>query len=213
MKTPLTASSATDCKDHPRRFQDLGSRKVTADFSGGTLSSDGGVLLVRQVDARLGVTASLAQCFIDRRAAWYVDHTVQQLLVQRIDGLALGSEDLNDHAWLRLDPLLASAGDKREPTGQDRFNPGHCGGAFAGVSTLNRLELSNNQQTRADGGGVAAHGLKFFRGSEWPGAFAVEKLFQPPIFGTALAPEDPGCDQLTALAAGTPAFQPVFPTD
>ena len=120
-----------------------------ADFSGGTLSSDGGVLLVREVDAHLGVTASLAQCFTDRREAVYVDHTVPQLLAQRIYGLVLGYEDLNDHAWLRLDPLLATACDKQDPTGQDRFNPAHRGVALAGASTLNRLELSNKKQTRA----------------------------------------------------------------
>ena len=79
----------------------------------------------------------------------YVDHTVQQLLAQRIYGLALGYEDLNDHEWLRLDPLLATACEKRDPTGQDRFNPAHRGVALAGASTLNRLELSNNKQTRA----------------------------------------------------------------
>jgi hypothetical protein len=130
-------------------FQDLGSRKVAADFAGGTLSSDGGVLLLRQVDAGLGLTASLAQCFRDGRQAVYVDHTVQQLLAQRIYGLALGYEDLNDHEWLRLDPLLATACEKRDPTGQDRFNPAHRGVALAGASTLNRLELSNKKQTRA----------------------------------------------------------------
>ena len=149
MNTPLTASSATDCKQEPLLFQDLGSRKVLADFSGGTLSSDGGVLLVRQVDAGLGLTASLSQCFSDGRQAVYVDHTVQQLLAQRIYGLVLGYEDLNDHEWLRLDPLLATACDKRDPTGQDRFNPAHRGVALAGISTLNRLELSNNRHTRA----------------------------------------------------------------
>jgi Transposase DDE domain group 1 len=149
MKTPRTASLPTDCKDQPLLFQDLGSRKVVADFTGGTLSSDGGVLLVRQVDAGLGVTASLAQCFRDTRQAGYVDHTVPQLLAQRIYGLVLGYEDLNDHAWLRLDPLLATACDKPDPSGQDRFNPVHRGVALAAASTLNRLELSNNQQTRA----------------------------------------------------------------
>ncbi len=149
MNTPLTASCVTDCKQEPLLFQDLGSRKVVADFSGGTLSSDGGVLLVRQVDAGLGLTANLAQCFSDERQAVYVDHTVQQLLAQRIYGLVLGYEDLNDHEWLRLDPLLATACDKRDPTGQDRFNPIHRGIALAGASTLNRLELSNNQHTRA----------------------------------------------------------------
>jgi hypothetical protein len=149
MKTPLTASSTTDCKQEPLLFQDLGSRKVMADFSGGSLSSDGGVLLLRQVDAALGVTRSLAACFADGREQLYVDHTVPQLVAQRVYGLALGYEDLNDHAWLRLDPLLAAACDKRDPLGEDRFNPAHRGAALAGASTLNRLELSNNKRTRA----------------------------------------------------------------
>jgi hypothetical protein len=148
MKTPLAASSATDCKEQPLLFQDLGSRQVAADFSGGTLSSDGGVLLLRQVDANLGLTRSLAQCFYDVRQQVYVDHSVQQLLAQRLYGLALGYEDLNDHQCLRRDPLLAAACNKRDPLGEDRFNPAHRGVALAGMSTLNRLELSNNKSTR-----------------------------------------------------------------
>lgn len=148
MKTPLTASSVTDCKDQPLLFQDLGWRKVVADFSGGTLSSDGGALLLRQVDANLGLTQTLAQCFKDVRQQVFVDHSVQQLLAQRIYGLALGYEDLNDHGRLRLDPLLASACNKLDPLGQDRFNPAHRGVALAGASTLNRLELSNNKSSR-----------------------------------------------------------------
>ena len=120
-----------------------------ADFSGGTLSSDGGVLLLRQVDASIGLTQSLAQCFCDGRQQVYVDHSVQQLLAQRLYGLALGYEDLNDHQWLRLDPLLAAACNKHDPLGEDRFNPAHRGVALAGMSTLNRLELSNNRNTRA----------------------------------------------------------------
>lgn len=149
MKTRRTASSSTDCKDQPLLFQDLGSRHVVADFSGGTLSSDGGVLLLRQVDAGLGLTRKLAQCFRDARQQIYVDHSVEQLLAQRLYGLALGYEDLNDHQQLRLDPLLAAACDKVDPLGEDRFNPAHRGVALAGASTLNRLELSNNQSTRA----------------------------------------------------------------
>jgi len=129
-------------------FQDLCWRKVAADFSGGTLSSDGGVLLLRQVDINLGLTQCLAQCFRDSRQQVYVDHSVRQLLAQRLYGLALGYEDLNDHERLRLDPLLAAACEKIDPLGQDRFNPAHRGVALAGSSTLNRLELSNNKNTR-----------------------------------------------------------------
>src|SRR5437899_6932979 len=149
MKTPNTASSKTDCKDQPLLFQGLYQRKVVADFSGGTLSSDGGVLLLRQVDNNLGLTMALANCFEDRRNQVFVDHSVRELLAQRIYGLALGYEDINDHQRLRLDPLLATACEKRDPLGEDRFNPAHRGVALAGASTLNRLELSNNKRTRA----------------------------------------------------------------
>jgi Transposase DDE domain group 1 len=148
MNKSLTASSATDCNRQPLLFQDLGARQVVADFSGGTLSSDGGVLLLRQVDAHLGLTQSLAQCFEDTRQQVYVDHSVRQLLAQRLYGLALGYEDLNDHQRLRLDPLLATACEKEAPLGEDRFNPDDRGIALAGASTLNRLELSNNRHSR-----------------------------------------------------------------
>jgi hypothetical protein len=148
MKTSLTASSPTDCKDQPLLFQELGSRQVVADFSGGTLSSDGGALLLRQVDAGLGLTRSLAHCFDDVRQQVYVDHSVEQLLAQRLYGMALGYEDLNDHQQLRLDPLLATACEKSDPLGQTRLNPAHRGVALAAPSTLNRLELSNNKHTR-----------------------------------------------------------------
>lgn len=148
MKTPAAASSATDCQQQPLLFQDLGARQVVADFSGGTLSSDGGVLLVRQVDSGLGLTRTLAGCFVDERAQVFVDHAVRQLLAQRLYGLALGYADLNDHAHVRHDPLLAAACEKIDPLGQDRFNPAHRGCALAGPSTLNRLELSNNRSTR-----------------------------------------------------------------
>lgn len=129
-------------------FQDLGSRQVVADFSGGTLSSDGGVLLLRQVDDNLGLTMDLARCFVDGRNARYVDHALRELLAQRIFSEGLGYEDLNDHQRLRLDPLLATACGKKDPLGRDRFNPAHRGIALAAPSTLNRLELSNNKQSR-----------------------------------------------------------------
>src|ERR1017187_3966360 len=88
MKTPLTASSATDCKAQSLLFQDLGSRHVVADFSGGTLSTDAGALLRREVDANLGLTQRLAQCFDDGRNQVWVEHSVPQMLAQRIYGLA-----------------------------------------------------------------------------------------------------------------------------
>lgn len=119
-----------------------------ADFSGGTLSSDGGALLLRQIDASLGLTRTLAGCFRDQRHPLFVDHSLPQLLAQRVQGLALGYEDLNDHEQLRRDPLLAVAGGKPDPLGEDRFNPHDHGNALAGPLTLNRMELSNNKATR-----------------------------------------------------------------
>lgn len=130
-------------------FDDLGSRRVQADFSGGHLSSDGGVLLLRQVNRGLGLTRRLAQCFHDLRHQDYVDHSVQELLDQRLYGLGLGYEDINDQERLRLDHLLAVACDKADPLGLDRVRPEHRGVALAGASTLNRLELSNSIESRA----------------------------------------------------------------
>lgn len=145
MSSVSTASSTRE----PLLFDDLGSRTVVADFSGGTLSTDGGALLLGQIDRGLGLTRRLATCFQDLRDPHWVDHTVEQLLCQRLQGLALGYEDLNDHEHLRRDPLLAVACGKKDPLGENRVLPQFRGVALAGPSTLNRLELSNNQHTRA----------------------------------------------------------------
>jgi len=142
------APASTVCGEQPLLFADLGSRQVVVEFTAGDLSSDGGVLLLRQVDHSLGLSRALAGCFRDTRAAGYVDHSVPQLLAQRLYGLALGYEDLNDHAFLRRDPLLATACDKLDPLGRDRFNPAFRGAALAAPGTLNRLELSNHKATR-----------------------------------------------------------------
>lgn len=145
MTTQPAASCTTGCSNQPLLFQDLGSRKVVADFSGGSLSSDGGALLLRQVDQGLGVSSRLAQCFIDRRDPNLIDHSVAELVRQRLFALALGYEDINDHQLLRHDPLMAVACEKSDPLGGNRL-PG-CG-ALAAPSTLNRLELSNNLSDR-----------------------------------------------------------------
>jgi hypothetical protein len=129
-------------------FDDLGPRRVQADFSGGTLSTDAGALLLRQVDTNLGLTAELALCLDDARHQNWVDHSVQELLRQRLFGTALGYEDINDHQRLRLDPLLAVACGKTDPLGEQRVLPQFRGIALAAPSTLNRLELSNNKVTR-----------------------------------------------------------------
>src|SRR5439155_3055707 len=93
-------------------------------------------------------TVALAQCVTDWRNARWIDHTVEELLRQRIYGQGLGYEDVNDHEQLRTDPLLAVACEKLDPLGEQRVNRSQTGIALAAPSTLNRLELSNNKHTR-----------------------------------------------------------------
>lgn len=128
-------------------FLPLGPRKVEADFSGGHLSSDGGLLLLRQIDEGLGVSRTLAACFRDSRQPALVEHSVRELLAQRILGLAAGYEDLNDHNALRLDPLFAAIVGKHDVLGERRAEANR-GKPLAGASTLNRLETANNKNTR-----------------------------------------------------------------
>ena len=85
----------------------LGSRTVTARFDGGAITSDAGGLLLREVEAKTGILRRFAACFTDHRDPELVEHTVGELIAQRVFALALGYEDLNDHDTLRHDPLLA----------------------------------------------------------------------------------------------------------
>lgn len=121
----------TECTQTKFGFQGHFSRQVTAQFDGGTISSDAGGLLLRETDRRLNLLARLAQSFLDGRNPARIQHTVAELVSQRVYGLALGYEDLNDHEQLRQDPLLKLLAGKEE-----------LEEPLAGKSTLNRLELS-----------------------------------------------------------------------
>ncbi len=132
----------TECSTDRLQFHPLGRREVMAAFDGGTISSDAGGLLLREVEQRTGIIRQFADCFIDHRDPELIEHTAQELLAQRIYGLALGYEDLNDHDQLRRDPLLAALVGKADPTGQDRSRERDRGKPLAGKSTLNRLELT-----------------------------------------------------------------------
>jgi hypothetical protein len=132
----------TECNATYLDFPMLGSRDVLADFDGGDISSDGGALLLRETERLTGIVPQFAACFTDHRKADLVEHTVEELIAQRVYALALGSEDLNDHDDLRRDPLLATVVGKADPTGKARRRPRDRGKALAGKSTLNRLELS-----------------------------------------------------------------------
>lgn len=123
------------------KFEELAGRTVEADFSGGYLSSDGGLLILRDLDMSMGISQRMAACFSDSRNQDYVEHSLVDLLRQRIMGLCAGYEDLNDHNQLRIDPLLATVVGKADPLGNDRRHQEDKGKPLAGASTLNRLEL------------------------------------------------------------------------
>ena len=132
----------TECNGAYLDFPLLGPRQVLADFGGGDLPSDGGALLLRETERLTGIIRQFATCFTDHRNPDLTEHSVEHLLAQRVYGLALGYEDLNDHDDLRRDPLLATVVGKADPTGQTRQRPRDRGKALAGKSTLNRLELT-----------------------------------------------------------------------
>jgi hypothetical protein len=130
----------TECNQNCLSFHPLNLREIRGAFTGGSISSDGGALLLREVEKRTSIIRQFAHCFKDFRKG-EVEHTVAELVGQRIYGLALGYEDLNDHDGLRRDPLLAVLVDKKDPTGKDRRREQDRDKALAGKSTLNRMEL------------------------------------------------------------------------
>ena len=106
-------------------------------FDGGEITSDGGGLLLREVEKRTGVMGGFAACFRDELHPGFIEHSLEELVRQRIYALALGYEDLNDHDDLRGDHLLATLVEKEDPTGQEQDQ----GKPLARKSTLNRQEL------------------------------------------------------------------------
>lgn len=132
----------TQCSTDRLTFQPLGRREVVAEFDGGTITSDAGALLLQEVEQQTGILRQFAACFRDYRDRELIEHTVLELVSQRVYGLALGYEDLNDHDQLCRDPLLAVLVGKTDPTGAERRRREDRGKPLAGKSTLNRLELT-----------------------------------------------------------------------
>jgi len=132
----------TECTPEQLEFHALGRREVIGRFDGGRITSDGGGLLLREVDRGIGLLDRLAACFTDYRNPSSIEHSVSELVAQRVYGLALGYEDLNDHDGLRADSVLALLAGKRDLTGESRERRRDQGYPLAGSSTLNRLELS-----------------------------------------------------------------------
>jgi hypothetical protein len=140
----------TQCIPTQLEFHSLGKREVVGKFDGGSITSDAGGLLLRETEMRTGILSRFAECFQDLRDPELIEHTVAELVAQRVYGLALGYEDLNDHDDLRRDPLLAVLVGKEDPEGESRIRQQDKGKAMAGKSTLNRLELTPAEPTVAE---------------------------------------------------------------
>jgi hypothetical protein len=131
----------TECKAKPYEFQPLGNRAVVAGFDGGTITSDGGALLLRELEAKRRIIRQFAECFVGYRDPERIEHTVEELV---------GSESM-DWRWdTRISTITSGCGTTRcwrcwwkvDPTGQDRLREPDRGKALAGKSTLNGLELT-----------------------------------------------------------------------
>jgi hypothetical protein len=140
----------TQCNPFQLEFHALGRRKVIGKFDGGNITSDAGGILLRETEKKTDIVHQFAQCFRDLRDPNRIEHSVKELVSQRVYGLALGYEDLNDHDELRRDPLLAALIEKEDPEGETRVHKRDKGKAMAGKSTLNRLELTPAYPTETE---------------------------------------------------------------
>src|ERR1700750_2945177 len=131
----------TQCNPNLFAFAPAEGRPVVSAFAAGAITSASGALLLGATDRVLGLTRRLTACFRDSRDPAYTEHALETLVMQRVVGIALGYEDLNDHDQLRHDPVLATLAGELAATRED------CA-PLAGKSTLNRLELSRDEPTR-----------------------------------------------------------------
>src|SRR5579871_6480958 len=131
----------TECSADLFGFAAVEGRKVVAGFDGGAITSDAGGLLLGAADNAVKLSDRFASCFHDGRCRYLIEHEVLTLVRQRVFGIALGYEDLNDHDELRHDPLMAVL------VGKLAAQREGCA-ALAGKSTLNRLELSRLEPSR-----------------------------------------------------------------
>lgn len=131
---------STECNQFVFGFHPQKRREIRAQFDGGTITTDGGGLLLQEVEKRVGILRQFAACFTDDRNPDRIEHPVKQLVARRVYGLALGYEDRNDHEELQNDPLLAVLVEKTDPEKE----------VLAGKSTLDRLELTQETASRKE---------------------------------------------------------------
>ena len=134
----------THCNASQLSFQEFHGKSVCASFDGGHITSDAGGLLLREIEEGQRFIRDFSDCFTDLRSPRFIEHSVGELISQRVYGLCLGSEDLNDHDQLRADPLLALLCGKKDLEGKGRRKERDRGRPLAGKSTLNRLETAGS---------------------------------------------------------------------
>ena len=139
----------SECNSTQIEFEGVGGRKLVASFDAEHITSNGGAVLLRQVDYRFKLLKKFAACFTDHRDPELIEHEVEHLVRQRVLGIACGYEDLNDHSTLRDDPLFATVVGKVDPLGLERRDKSDKGHPLASPSTLNRLELTPSDATAA----------------------------------------------------------------
>jgi hypothetical protein len=123
----------TDCIPEQFKFEREKSRSVIVNFKGGTVTSDAGLSLIAELDRKRKITSRFAACFKDYREPNRIEHSIESLVGQRVYGLIMGYEDLNDHEQLRYDPMFALAVGKIIGSENEAV-------ILAGKSTLNRIE-------------------------------------------------------------------------
>jgi len=130
----------TECTRAEIRSKAPGRREFVARFDGGDITSDAGALLLGAVEERRSILKRLAGCFTDHRSPERIEHTVEELVSQRVLAICLGYEDVNDHRTLRLDPLLCALAGKPDPKARP----------LAAPATIHRLELSHPELAASD---------------------------------------------------------------
>ena len=132
----------TQCNATKLTFHELDSREVVGRFDGGEITSDAGGVLLREVEKRTGILGRMSECFDDHRDPEQIEHSVESLVKQRVMGLCLGYEDLNDHDELCRDRMMALLCESDDMKGERWHKESDRGKALAGKSTLNRMELT-----------------------------------------------------------------------
>lgn len=191
----------TECSDRPFLFEGFKKRSVVAAFDGGAITSDAGALLLREADRVVGLTKRVAKCFTDHRDPTRTEHAVETLVAQRIHGIALGYEDLNDHDDLRHDPALALLSTTLDPRARDVA-------PLAGKSTLQRLEyVPGSPRRRRKSAKQQRRELEALRTSFLTGAKPEAKALAS---GGGVSVSSPTGDRYFKISRDDDALQSVF---